>query len=97
MPCLVGILAFFFPRLVIILLALFTGYMDVYRTLLWPLLGFFFVPYATLAYAWAMNAHGSLQGGYLLVFIIAVLVDIGVIGGGERARRVRVVKVRRAR
>ena len=87
MPCLLAIIAFFFPRLVILLLAIFSDYLEVYKTVLWPVLGFFFVPYTTLAYAWAMNAGGGLQGIYLVVFILAILVDLGIVGGGERARR----------
>ena len=94
MPCLVALVAFFFPRLVIAVLALFTHYMaNAYHTLLWPLLGFFFLPYTTLAYAWAMNSHGSVEGIHLVVVILAVLVDLGVIGGGARARRIRVAAV----
>jgi hypothetical protein len=95
MPCLVVLIAFFFPRLVIILLALFSNYLQqAYTGLLIPLLGFFFLPYTTLAYAWAKNSHGSVDGVYLLVVIIAVLVDLGVLGGGAQTRRVRVRRVR---
>ncbi|MBI1372689.1 MAG: hypothetical protein GC159_07990 [Phycisphaera sp.] len=88
MPCLLAILALFLPRLVIALLALFTTYLqNAYQTFLWPLLGFFFMPFTTLAYAWAINAHGSVTGAYLIVVVIAVLLDIGSLGGGEHARR----------
>ena len=97
MPCLLAIIAFFFPRLVIAVLALFTGYMaSAYHTLLWPLLGFLFMPYTTLVYAWAVNSHGSVDGGYFVAVLIAVLVDLGVIGGGARVRRTRVVRVERS-
>jgi hypothetical protein len=90
MPCILALLAFFFPRLVIILLAIFGNYMDAaYKTLIWPLLGFLFLPYTTLAYAWAINSspNHSLQGLGLIVFVIAILVDIGVIGGGAKAKK----------
>ena len=67
MPCLLGLIAFFFPRLVIILLALFSNYLQqAYTGLLIPILGFFFLPYTTLAYAWARNTHGSVDGGFLI-------------------------------
>jgi len=95
MPCLLVLVAFFFPRLVIVLLALFSHYLSVYSSALWPILGFFFLPYTTLAYAWAMNAHGSVDGVYLVAVIVAVLVDLGVLGGGARARRRTIVAVRR--
>jgi hypothetical protein len=55
---------------------------------LWPLLGFFFLPYTTLAYAWAANSTGHHVAGFpLVVLVFAVLVDLGVIGGGRAARR----------
>jgi len=90
MPCLVAIIALSLPRLTIALLAVFSNYMNAaYDTLLLPLLGFFFLPYTTLAYAVAVNAGGSssLSGGWIAFLVVAVLVDIGAIGGGSRARR----------
>lgn len=66
MPCLVLILALFIPRVTLVLIWLFSNYLGrAYQTVLWPLLGFFFMPLTTLAYAWAMNANGSVAGGYL--------------------------------
>lgn len=50
--------------------------------MLWPLLGFFFLPFTTLAYAWAINANGSLSGIYLVVFVIALFMDLAN-GGGQ--------------
>jgi hypothetical protein len=96
MPCLLALIAFFFPRVVILCLAIFTHYLSTaYTNWIWPVLGFFFMPYTTLAYAWAINSHGSVQGGYLVAVILAVLLDLGVIGGGAKVRRTRVVRVQR--
>ena len=94
MPCLVALLAFFFPRVVLVLLWLFnTTYLNnAYQTVIWPVLGFFFLPYTTLAYAWAWHAGGgSISGFPLVVVIVAVLVDLGAVGGGARVRRRTVV------
>jgi hypothetical protein len=92
MPCLLALIGFFFPRIVLIVLWL-SGYLDkAYATVLWPLLGFFFAPFTTLAYAWAINSNGSVSGIYLVVLVIAVLMDIGVLGGGDRERRKRFKK-----
>jgi hypothetical protein len=55
--------------------------------MLWPLLGFFFMPLTTLAYAWAINSGGSVQGLYLVVVVLAVLMDLGLLGSGEASRR----------
>jgi hypothetical protein len=64
-----------------------------YQTFIWPLLGFLVMPYTTLAYAWAINSNGSVNGIYLVVVVIAVLVDLGSTGGSTRVRRTRVVRV----
>lgn len=89
MPCLVGLLGFFFPRFVLVLLYLFSTYLSsVFQTTLWPLLGFIFLPYTTLAYAFSMHANnGSISGIYLVLIIIAVMMDVGSTGGAEAGRR----------
>ncbi|MFN0133505.1 MAG: hypothetical protein ACKVW3_13385 [Phycisphaerales bacterium] len=86
MPCLIALIAFFFPRFVILVLAIFTSYLGrAYDSAIWPILGFFFLPYTTLAYALAKNANGHVDGIYLVLVILAVLMDLGVIGGGAKA------------
>lgn len=88
MPCLLAIIALGFPRLIILLLALFSQYMSsAYNTLGWPLLGFFFAPYTTLAYAVAINEKGGVTGWGLALVIVAVLFDLGSIGGGGHSLR----------
>ena len=90
MPCcLLLLLAIIGPRFVIVLLALFSNYLQTaYTGLLIPLLGFLFLPFTTLAYAWAINTTGEVSGLQLVVVVIAVLVDLGVFGGGaDRGRR----------
>ena len=83
MPCLLGCLALGFPRIIILLIAVFSDYFSrAYQTALWPVLGFFFMPLTTLAYAWAMNSHGSVSGGYVVVVVLAALLDLGFLGGG---------------
>ncbi len=91
MPCFIAILAFFFPRVVIALLVIFSDYIGrAYDGILWPLLGFFFMPFTTLAYAWAKNSQGEVSGVALVVVVIAVLLDIGALGGGASAKKRRI-------
>jgi hypothetical protein len=99
MPCLVGLLALVFPRLAIILVVIFSDYIGTaYQTWIWPLLGFLFMPLTTLAYAWAMHSRGSVAGIQLVVVILAVLIDLGILGGGASSRHLRgYVIVRRPR
>ena len=97
MPCLVGLLALVFPRLAIVLVVIFSDYLGAaYQTWVWPLLGFFFMPLTTLAYAWAMTSHGTVSGLPLVVVIIAAFIDLGIIGGGAshpRSRRILGIRV----
>jgi hypothetical protein len=97
MPCLLAAVAFFFPRLILALLFLFGDYLgQAYQTVLWPVLGFFVMPYTTLAYAWAWHSgSGSVQGFGLFVVILAVLADFSTHGGSGHATQVVVVKRRR--
>jgi hypothetical protein len=86
MPCLLGCLALGAPRLVIILLVIFSDYIGrAFGNFLLPLLGFLFLPTTTLAYAWAINTHGVLEGGHLVVFVMAILIDVGILGGSARS------------
>jgi hypothetical protein len=76
------------PRLALALIWIFSNYIGrAYHGILWPLLGFFFMPLTTLAYAFAINSNGSVTGFYLALVVVAVLVDLGLIGGGEASRR----------
>lgn len=89
MPCLMALLAVFVPRVVLVLLFLFSTYLGrAYETVLWPVVGFVFMPFTTLAYAFAMNSNaGSVSGFYLVVVVIAVLMDLGSWSGGGAASK----------
>jgi len=88
MCCVLALLAFLGPRLVLLLLWLFTNYLSrAFDGLLLPLLGFLFLPWTTIAWAIAQNEFGGTNGIGLLVIAIGVLADIGVLGGGARGRR----------
>ena len=88
MYCLVGCIALVTPRLTILLVVILGDYIGrAYDTMVWPVLGFLFMPTTTLAYAWAINSRGSVEGFQLVVVVIAVLIDLGMIGGSARAGR----------
>ena len=73
MPFVVGCLALLTPRFAIVLVVIFSDYIGrAYETTLWPFLGFLFLPLTTLAYAWAINANGTVEGIYLVVVVVAV-------------------------
>jgi hypothetical protein len=87
MPCILAVLALAFPRVVIVVLYLFTNFFrGVFETLLWPVMGFLFMPLTLLAYAWMERSGRPSQEIFLVVMVIAVVLDLGLIGGGRRAR-----------
>jgi uncharacterized membrane protein YgcG len=87
MPCLVGCLALSVPRLVLAVVWLFSDYLTrAIQPNIWIFLGFLFLPLTTLTYAWAKNTNGSVEGVSLVLVILAVLLDLGVIGFGRRRR-----------
>lgn len=88
MACLLLILVLAFPRIVLLLMFLFSNYLErAYHGLIVPLLGFLFLPLTTITYAWLVNTGQPLQGIPLLVLIVAVVIDVGGWGGGEYHRR----------
>jgi hypothetical protein len=90
MPCLLLILFLAFPRIALLLLFIFSNYLQrAYHGLILPLLGFLFLPLTTLAYAWMVNTGQPTTGVNLLILIIAVVIDLGGIGSGEYHRRSR--------
>jgi len=75
------------PRLAIFFLWLSTTYISqAFQTGVWPLLGFFFMPYTVLAYAAAMH-NGGVDGLWLVLVVVAALVDLGLVGGSAKKRR----------
>jgi hypothetical protein len=90
MPCCAVLLILFLgPRIAMIALAMFSDYLGraFGETLLLPLLGWLFLPWTTLAYAWAINSRGEVAGLQLVIVIVAFLVDVGLVGGGASRRK----------
>lgn len=90
MPCLLAIFVLLFPRIALVLVFLFSHYLErAYHGILIPLIGFFFLPVTTLVYAWMANTGRPTEGGNLLILLLAVIIDVGGLGGGEYHRRKR--------
>ena len=90
MPCCaVLVLLFLGPRVAIAAMALFSNYLGraFGGEILLPLVGWLFLPWTTLAYAWAINSRGEVSGLQAIVVVLAVLIDLGVVGGGAAKRR----------
>jgi hypothetical protein len=84
MPCLLLIILVGFPRVALVLLWLFSTYLQraFHGGLLIPLLGFLFLPLTTIVYAWEINSGMPTAGINLLWLLIAVIIDLGGLGGG---------------
>ncbi|HWF09973.1 MAG TPA: hypothetical protein VG297_16005 [Bryobacteraceae bacterium] len=88
MPCLLTLIVLAFPRVVLVLMWLFSNSLDrAYHGLVIPLLGFIFLPITTIVYAWLVNSGLPIEGINLVILIVAVLLDVGSHGGGARYYR----------
>ncbi len=88
MPCLFAVLVVAFPRVAIVLLYLFTNFFShVFNTILIPVLGFLFLPITLIAYTYLHNTHMPMnQITSLVILLIAVILDLGLVGGATRRR-----------
>jgi hypothetical protein len=87
-PCLFVILLLAFPRVVLVVMFLTSTYLQrAYHDLLLPVLGFIFLPLTTIVYAWLVNSRLPLEGINLVFLVLAIVIDLGGIGGGEFHRR----------
>ena len=88
MPCLLVFGILLFPRVVLVLMWLFSTRPDTaYHGLVIPLLGFIFLPITTVVYAWMITSGLPMQGFNLFILIVAVVLDVGSHGGGARYYR----------
>ncbi len=88
MGCLVLLFALISPRLALIATWLFSNVLDrAYDAWLVPVIGFFILPWTTLAWAWMYKTGRTVEGWEWIVVIVAVLCDLGALGGGSRKRR----------
>ena len=86
--CLFLVIFLAFPRIALAFLFFFSNYLQrAYHGLLLPLLGFLLLPLTTLVYAWVVNTHQPIADINLLILIVAVVIDLGGLGGGEYHRR----------
>jgi hypothetical protein len=89
MGCLLVLFAFISPRLALFAMWLFTDLLSrAYDEWIIPVLGFFLLPWTTLAYA-AMWSVGSdeVSGFEWFIVILAFVIDLGAYANRNRARR----------
>ncbi len=88
MCCVVLLLVLAMPRLALAVMWLFSTYLQraFHGDMLMPILGFIFLPLTTIVYAWEINSGMPMVGINVLWLIIAIVIDLGGIGGGARRR-----------
>lgn len=87
MPCLLAILCVAFPRLAIVLLWLFTNFFNgVYHAFIIPVLGFLFLPLTLIVYTYFGGPRSPMNGQELIFLAIAVIFDLGLVGGSAFRR-----------
>ena len=87
MPCLFALIAIFSPRLALLLLWLFTNYVDhAFAGWILPLLGLLFAPWTTLFYVLVDVAPGPIHvAGWILVGL-GVVMDLSSYAQAARRR-----------
>jgi hypothetical protein len=88
MGCIVALFALIGPRVALVVVWLFSDWLSRAFDSWWlPLLGFFLLPWTTLAYT-AMYVLGTneVSGIEWFFVVLGFLVDIGAVGSGRRAR-----------
>ena len=78
MPLIIALLALFTPRLVIVLLWLFTNWLDgLFTSSLWPVLGFIFLPTTLLWYTAVQYWFGGVWSVWPIVgLVVALAIDV---------------------
>jgi len=88
MGCLVVLLAFLSPRLALFAIFLFSDLLSrAFDSWFVPFLGFFLLPWTTLAYAVMWGSSDRVYGFEWFIVILAFAIDMGSYARGSRERR----------
>ncbi|MHB0960549.1 MAG: hypothetical protein ACYC6N_21285 [Pirellulaceae bacterium] len=87
--CCLGVLFLLIgPRLFLVVVWLFTNWYSAFDSRFVAFLCWLFLPYTSLAWMFIFfHNAGNLQGGYLILLILAALFDIGIFSGGHRSMK----------
>jgi hypothetical protein len=91
MPCLIALFALLSPRLALVFVALFSDMLSrAFDSWVLPLIGFFLLPWTTLAYAvmWDTGTR-DVNGFEWFIVVLAFLADLASYAGGRSYRSAR--------
>jgi hypothetical protein len=87
MGCLLALVALFSPRLALFFIWLFGDLLSrAFDSWIVPLLGFFLLPWTTLAYAVMWSSSHKVSGFEWFLVVVAFLIDIGAYDRGRRVQ-----------
>ena len=87
MGCLLVLLALISPRLVLFLIFLFSNLLSrAFDSWLVPFLGFFLLPWTTLAYAVMWSSANRVSGFEWFIVVLAFFLDLGSYAQSSRRR-----------
>jgi hypothetical protein len=88
MPCLLVLFALLAPRLVLLALWFFTNWFNgLFANLLWPILGFIFLPTTLLWYTAVQHWFGGVWSLWPIVgIVVALMIDLSPTSHRRRAR-----------
>jgi hypothetical protein len=90
MGCLVALFALISPRLALFFVWLFSDLLGrAFDSWVVPVIGFFLLPWTTLAYAAMWDSGRRVSGFEWFLVILAFLVDLGAYDRGRRAQSAR--------
>ena len=88
MGCLILPLALISPRLALVAMWLLSDILSrSFDSWLVPFIGFFLLPWTTLAYAWMWHSHDRVRGFEWFIVGLAFLADLGSHAGSRRRDR----------
>lgn len=87
MPCLIALIALISPRLALFVIFVVSDLLsEAFESWFVPLLGFFLLPWTTLAYAVMWSSSNQVVGFEWFIVIFAFFLDLGSYASRRRAR-----------
>ncbi len=88
MPCFIALLALLSPRLALFAIWIFSDLLSrAFESWIVPFLGFFLLPWTTLAYAAMWSSSDRVYGFEWFIVALGFLFDLASWTSGERGRR----------
>lgn len=88
MGCFGVLFALLVPRITMLVIAISTDWFNLaYETVFWPVVGWIFMPYTTLAVMGSRLNGGGL--GWFILIIIAIIADLSSDSGGANEVKIR--------